>query len=50
MNPDAIDQQLLQIVVGNAPNTIAEVIVTMQKIDGLLPAQDGLKCSSICFI
>ena len=50
MNPDAIDQQLLQIVVGNAPNTIAEVIVTMQKIDGLLPAQDGLKWFNLLYL
>ena len=42
MNGSA-DQQLLQIVSGTAPSTIADVIAVMQKIDQLLPSNDGLK-------
>lgn len=43
MSASTVDQQLLQIVGGAAPSTISEVIVVMQKIDGLLPGADGLK-------
>jgi hypothetical protein len=40
---DLIDTQLLQIVDGAAPVSIADVIAIMQSIDGLLPSNDGLK-------
>jgi hypothetical protein len=43
MNGVASDQQLLQIVSGTAPVSIADVIAVMQKIDQLLPGNDGLK-------
>jgi hypothetical protein len=43
MSGVASDQQLLQIVSGPAPATIAEVVAVMQKIDQLLPSNDGLK-------
>ncbi len=38
-----IDTQLLQIVNGASPASIADVIAIMQRIDGLLPSNDGLK-------
>lgn len=43
MNGVATDQQLLQIVSGTAPVSIADVVAMMQKIDQLLPSNDGLK-------
>ena len=43
MNGTPSDQQLLHIVTGSAPNTIADVVVMMQSIDQLLPGGDGLK-------
>lgn len=43
MNGASSDQQLLQIVSGSAPGSIADVIAVMQKIDQLLPSNDGLK-------
>ncbi len=43
MNGGVTDQQLLQIVSGAAPGSIADVIAVMQKIDQLLPGNDGLK-------
>jgi hypothetical protein len=42
-NLNATDAQLLQIVSGAAAGSIADVIVTMQSIDGVLPSDDGLK-------
>ena len=41
LNPT--DAQLLQTVSSAAPAVIADVIVTMQRIDGFLPNSDGLK-------
>lgn len=43
MSASPIDQQLLQIVDGVARSTISDVIAVMQKIDSLLPSEDGLK-------
>jgi Family of unknown function (DUF5995) len=43
MNVASSDQQLLQIVSGAAPGSIADVIAVMQRIDELLPSNDGLK-------
>src|SRR5580693_92450 len=37
------DAQLLQIVTAASPASIADVIAVMQRIDGLLPSNDGLK-------
>jgi Family of unknown function (DUF5995) len=42
-NLNSIDTQLLQIVSGASPVSIADVIAVMQSIDGLLPDNDGLK-------
>jgi hypothetical protein len=41
--PSAADRPLYDLVNGPAPGTIADVIVRMQAIDALLPANDGLK-------
>src|SRR5579863_2085728 len=41
LNPT--DAQLLQIVKTAAPASIADVVAVMQRIDGLLPSNDGLK-------
>lgn len=43
MNNSLDDQQLLQITQGTTPITIGDVISMMQKIDGVLPNDDGLK-------
>lgn len=43
MNGASTDQQLLPIVSGTVPATIADVIAVMQSIDQLLPGNDGLK-------
>jgi hypothetical protein len=40
---NSIDAQLLQIVRGASPASIADVVALMQRIDGLLPSNDGLK-------
>jgi len=42
-NLNPIDAQLLQIVSGASPASIADVIAVMWSIDGLLPGDDGLK-------
>jgi hypothetical protein len=42
-NLNSVDTQLLQIVSGAAPASIADVVAVMQKIDGLLPSNDGIK-------
>jgi len=42
-NLDPINQELLQIVSAAEPVTIADVIQVMQRIDDLLPNDDGLK-------
>jgi len=43
VNLNPTDAQLLQIVNAAAPAAIADVLVVMQSIDGLLPSSDGLK-------
>jgi hypothetical protein len=40
---NSVDAQLLQVVSGASPASIADVVVLMQSIDGLLPSNDGLK-------
>src|ERR1700685_247101 len=50
MNGPDLDQQLLQIVSGAAPGTIAAVMDTMQKIDQLLPGDDGLKWFNLLYL
>jgi hypothetical protein len=42
-NLNPLDAQLVQIVSGASPASIADVIAVMQTIDGLLPGNDGLK-------
>ncbi|HEY6303195.1 MAG TPA: DUF5995 family protein [Terriglobales bacterium] len=42
-NLNSIDAQLLQIVSGASPASIADVVALMERIDGLLPSNDGLK-------
>ncbi len=42
-NLSPIDAQLLQIANGSSPASIADVIAVMQRIDALLPSNDGLK-------
>jgi Family of unknown function (DUF5995) len=42
-NLNSIDAQLLQIVSGASPASIADVIAVMKRIDGILPGNDGLK-------
>ena len=42
-NLNPTDTQLLQIVSSAAPATIADVLAVMQKVDELLPSNDGLK-------
>jgi hypothetical protein len=43
MNGASSDAQLLQILSGTAPVSIADVVAVMEKIDQLLPSNDGLK-------
>ena len=50
MNDPDLDQQLLQIVSGAAPGTIADVMAVMQKIDQLLPGSDGLKWFNLLYL
>ena len=50
MNGPDLDQQLLQIVSGAAPGTIADVMGVMQKIDQLLPGNDGLKWFNLLYL
>ena len=42
-NLNPIDAQILQIVSGASPASIADVVAVMQSIDGLLPSNDGVK-------
>jgi len=44
------NQQLLQLVNGAAPVTIADVITVMQNIDSLLPNNDGLKWFNLLYL
>jgi hypothetical protein len=50
MNGISSDQQLLQIVAGLAPTSIADVIAVMQKVDALLPGNDGLKWFNLLYL
>jgi hypothetical protein len=50
MNGISSNQQLLQIVAGPAPASIADVIAVMQNIDALLPASDGLKWFNLLYL
>jgi hypothetical protein len=43
VNLNPTDAQLFQIVNAAAPAALADVLVVMQSIDGLLPGSDGLK-------
>jgi hypothetical protein len=50
MNSPDLDQQLLHVVSGAAPGTIADVMGVMQKIDQLLPGNDGLKWFNLLYL
>jgi hypothetical protein len=50
MNGSDIDRQLLQIASGPPPDTIADVIAVMQRIDSLLPNSDGLKWFNLLYL
>jgi hypothetical protein len=50
MNGASSDQQLLRVVGGTAPGTIADVIAVMQQIDQLLPGNDGLKWFNLLYL
>lgn len=50
MNATAVDQQLLEIVEGANPVTIADVVATMTAIDGVLPLNDGLKWFNLLYL
>jgi hypothetical protein len=47
---DAVDTQLLAIVSGAAPATIAEVVAVMNAIDQVLPKGDGLKWFNLLYL
>ena len=47
---NATDAQLLQIVTAAAPATIPDVLAVMQKIDNLLPSNDGLKWFNLLYL
>jgi len=50
MNGSSFDQQLLQVASGPAPATIADVITVMQRVDNLLPNNDGLKWFNLLYL
>jgi hypothetical protein len=50
MNGISYDQELLQVVAGPAPASIADVIAVMQNIDAVLPASDGLKWFNLLYL
>jgi hypothetical protein len=47
---NATDAELLRIVTAAAPATIADVLAVMQKIDNLLPSNDGLKWFNLLYL
>ena len=50
MNLSSFDQELLQISSGPPPATIADVITVMQRVDSLLPSNDGLKWFNLLYL
>jgi hypothetical protein len=50
MNSAAIDSQLVEITSGPPPASIAGVLALMQKIDSLVPANDGLKWFNLLYM
>jgi len=50
MNGSSFDQELLQVASGPPPATIADVITVMQRIDNLLPNNDGLKWFNLLYL
>ncbi len=48
--PDPVDTQLLAVVSDANPSSIADVVTTMQSIDGILPASDGLKWFNLLYL
>jgi hypothetical protein len=50
MHSSSTDQDLLQIVSAVARTTIEDVINVMQRIDGVLPSNDGLKWFNLLYL
>lgn len=50
MSSPISDQQLLQILTGRQVTTIADVIATMESIDGALAGNDGLKWFNLLYL
>ena len=50
MNGTSANQNLLEIVTATARTTIGEVIDVMQRIDGVLPNNDGLKWFNLLYL
>ncbi|HVR47471.1 MAG TPA: DUF5995 family protein [Candidatus Binatia bacterium] len=50
MNLSAVDQELLQIVNGAGPITIADVVAKMEAINDALPSGDGLKWFNLLYL
>ena len=50
MNVSATDRQLIEITSGPPPSTILDVLGLMQKIDNLLPNNDGLKWFNLLYM
>ena len=50
MDASATGSQLIQIVSGPPPATIADVLTVMEKIDALLPGDDGLKWFNLLYL
>ena len=50
MAGSALDSELIQIVSGPPPATIADVLAVMQRIDNLLAPSDGLKWFNLLYM
>lgn len=50
MGGSATDDQLSQIAIGPPPATISDVLARMQRIDNLLPNDDGLKWFNLLYM
>lgn len=50
MGDSASDKQLSQIASGPPPATISDVLISMRKIDNLLPNDDGLKWFNLLYM
>ena len=50
MDGTANDSQLIEITSAPPPTTIADVLISMQRIDGILPTDDGLKWFNLLYM